>query len=153
MEKVMTSFKKIFSTATLILGLGSIILYPHVNTAQPSNKTFQQKVAENAIQEWISFNAPNQPVVKSKADVALLEKHPLEYSKCVIINRYWAAVPANERGDNKPKSGDSCNLNKPPGPEGVGQIDRWDGFPWSAAFISYIMKKSGAGDKFTYSGK
>ncbi|MEA5511845.1 DUF2272 domain-containing protein [Crocosphaera sp. UHCC 0190] len=149
----MTSFFKLFSAATLILGLGSIILYPHVNTAQPSNNTFQQKVAENAIQEWISFNAPNRPVVRSQADVALLEREPLEYRKCQTINRYWAVVPVNQSGDNKPPSGDSCKLNIPPTPQGKGQIGKWNEYPWSAAFISYIMQKSGAGNQFKYSGR
>lgn len=140
----MTSFKKLFSSATLILGLGSIIIfYPHVNTAQNLNKTFQQKVAENAIQEWINFNAPNRPVVKSQADVKLLERNPLEYSKCNTINLYWAVVP-----NNKPPSGNTCLLSQQAEPESA-----WNTYPWSAAFISYIMSKSGAENKFKYSGR
>ncbi|MEI6380391.1 MAG: DUF2272 domain-containing protein [Cyanobacteriota bacterium ELA615] len=142
----MINLQKIFSVSTVFLGLGSIILYPCANIAQPLNKTFQQKVAENAIQEWINFNSSNPPVVKSKADVEKLEQNPLEYSKCGIINKYWEAVPGT---DSKPPSGDSCKLNTPQ----VKQKEKWDGYPWSAAFISYIMKTSGAGNKFHYSGR
>lgn len=149
MTRSKTRFLKLFSAATLILGLGSIILYPHVNTAQNPNRTFQQKVAENAIQEWISFNAPNRPVVRSKADVARLERNPLEYRKCQTINNYWAVVPAT---DSKPPEGNSCKLNIPQTPQGTGQIGKWDEYPWSAAFISYIMRQSGAGNNFRSSG-
>ena len=141
----MSRLKELLSTTTLILGLGSIISYSHVATAELSNNTFQQQIAERAIQEWIDFNAPNRPVVQSHADVHELEKKPLEYSKCQTINQYWSVVPAT---DTKPPKGDTCLLPQRAKPESA-----WDTYPWSAAFISYIMHESGAGNQFIYSGR
>jgi hypothetical protein len=136
--------------AFLWLGLGTILSHPLQGLAQPSAITLQQLIAQNAIDEWISFNAPNRPMVQSLDDVSRLEKNPMEYRKCLRINQFWAAVPAN---NVKPPRGDSCALNIPPTPQGKGQARKWDDFPWSAAFISFIMQESGAGNTFKRSGR
>lgn len=144
----MTVFAKVTSVSTLVLGLCAINLSPHAYNAQSSNKSFQQKVADNARLEWMKFNPPHQPIVRSRTDVAQLENDPTEYKKCQTINKYWAAVQ-----DIVPPSGNTCLLNIPPTPQGKGQLEKWDEYPWSAAFISYIMKKSGARNSFAYSGR
>jgi hypothetical protein len=111
--------------AFLWLGLGTILSHPLQGLAQPSAITLQQLIAQNAIDEWISFNAPNRPMVQSLDDVSRLEKNPMEYRKCLRINQFWAAVPAN---NVKPPRGDSCALNIPPTPQGKGQARKWDIF-------------------------
>ncbi len=134
----------------IFLGLVAIHCHPFPSLAEPHSKTFQELVAQNAINEWVDFNTPNRPIVKSSADVSLLERNPLEFSKCLRINQFWAAVPAR---DNRPPNGNTCAFNIPQNPQGKGQVTKWNVFPWSAAFISYIMKASGAGTAFKYSGR
>jgi hypothetical protein len=107
----------------------SFLIIPTATKAQ----TFREKVAENAVKEWQNFHNP-PIVVKSKADTNKLSKNPLEYDQCRIVNRYWGSVKT-------PPNGDFCRLSK--------TAAVWDNYPWSAAFISYIMGKSGAEeDKF-----
>jgi hypothetical protein len=149
-KSLMISRRKYSRLFSLCLGTGTVLCFAHPGSAQPASKTFQQIVAQKAIDEWISFNAPNRPVVNSPKDVSLLEKSPLEYRKCLRTNQFWAAVPAH---DNKPPNGNSCSFNMPPTPQGNGQVSKWNEFPWSAAFISYIMNSSGAGNMFRYSGR
>jgi hypothetical protein len=136
--------------AFLWLGLGAVFSHPFPSSAQPGSETLQQLVAQKAIDEWITFNAPNRPIVKSAADVSRLSENPLEYRKCLRINQFWAAVPAR---DTKPPAGNTCTFNIPPTPDGKGQAKKWDDFPWSAAFVSFIMDASGAGNTFKYSGR
>jgi hypothetical protein len=149
-KNLMISMRKYSRLSLFCLGTGTVLCFAPLGYAQPASKTFQQTVAQKAIDEWISFNAPNRPVVNSSTDVSLLEKSPLEYRKCLRINQFWTAVPAH---DSKPPNGNSCSFNMPPTPEGKGQLNKWNEFPWSAAFISYIMNVSGAGNTFKYSGR
>lgn len=146
----MISHEKCLRQTFLWLGLGAILCHPFPSLAQPGTKTLQQLVAQKAIDEWISFNAPNRPIVKSSSDVSRLEKSPMEYRKCLRINQFWAAVPAHK---NKPPGGNTCTFNMPPTPQGKGQAKKWDAFPWSAAFVSFIMQESGAGNTFKRSGR
>jgi hypothetical protein len=134
----------------LCLSLGALLCQPSPCLAQSGIQTLQQVVAQKAIDEWISFNDPSRPIVKSMADVGQLEKSPNEYRKCLKINRYWAAVPDRM---NKPPGNNTCKFNIPPTPQGKGQMTKWDAFPWSAAFVSFIMQQSGAGNAFKYSGR
>lgn len=144
------SHGKRLRTTFLRLGLGAILCYPIPGSAQLGNRSLQQLVAKKAIGEWVSFNDPNRPVVKSAADVSFLEIDPLEYRMCLRINHFWAAVPSH---DSKPPNENACALNIPPTPQGKGQANKWNAFPWSAAFVSFIMKASGAGNTFKYSGR
>jgi hypothetical protein len=112
----------------VLLTLGFLAV-PMVVKAQ----TFQERVAQNAIREWQNFHNP-PIVVKSKADTDKLSKNPLEYDQCKIVNRYWGSV-------TKLPNGGFCSKTKA----------FWEERPWSAAFISYIMRKSGAENKFKYS--
>jgi hypothetical protein len=144
------SHERRFRQSFLWLSLGAILCHPFPSLAQADTKTLQQLVVQKAIDEWISFNAPNRPIVKSSADVSQLAKSHLEYRKCLRINQFWAAVPDT---DNKPPGGDTCTFNIPPTPQGKGQAKKWDAFPWSAAFVSFIMQESGLGKDFKLSGR
>lgn len=144
------SHLKCLHPTCLCLGFFAILCHPFPSLAQPNSRRFQELVAQKAIHEWVSFNAPNRPVVKSSADVSLLERNPLEFSKCLRINQFWAAVPAR---DNRPPNGNTCAFNIPQNSQGKGDVNKWNAFPWSAAFISFIMKASGADTAFKYSGR
>lgn len=122
----MKLFNKKISCVLLTLGFLAV---PMVVKAQ----TFQERVAQNAIQEWQNFHNP-PIVVESEADTDKLSKNPLEYDQCKIVNRYWGSVTTLPNGG-------FCSKTKA----------FWEERPWSAAFISYIMRKSGAEDKFKYS--
>ncbi|TRV03739.1 MAG: DUF2272 domain-containing protein [Microcystis wesenbergii Mw_MB_S_20031200_S109] len=118
----------------------SFLVIPVATKAQ----TFQEKVAENAVKEWQNFHNP-PIVVRTKADTEIRRdtgttERPLEYAQCNIVNRYWRSVKTPPRGD-------FCRLPR------IADETRggWDKYPWSAAFISFIMKQSGAGDQFKYS--
>jgi hypothetical protein len=131
-------------------GLGGVLCCLFPSPAQSDNGSFRQLVAQKATREWLTFNDPNRPVVKSSVDVSQLERDPLEYRKCLRINQYWAAVPSRF---NRPPNVNTCAFNSPPTPQGQGKVSSWNVFPWSAAFVSFIMKESGAGDSFQYSGR
>ncbi|TRU81173.1 MAG: DUF2272 domain-containing protein [Microcystis novacekii Mn_MB_F_20050700_S1] len=118
----------------------SFLVIPVATKAQ----TFQEKVAENAVKEWQNFHNP-PIVVRSKADTEIRRdtgtaERPLEYAQCNIVNRYWRSVETPPRVD-------FCRLPR------IADETRggWDNYPWSAAFISFIMKQSGAGNQFKYS--
>jgi hypothetical protein len=112
-------------------------------SAPAKAQTFQDRVAENAVQQWKDFHNP-PIVVKSKADTEVRSdrtpEKPLEYDKCETINTYWRAVAT-------PPKGDFCKLPRIADEKRGG----WDNYPWSAAFVSYIMKESGAKNQFKYS--
>lgn len=122
-----------------LLTLGFLVI-PLATKAQ----IFQEKVAENAVKEWQNFHNP-PIVVRSKADTEIRRdtgtaERPLEYAQCNIVNRYWRSVQTPPRGD-------FCRLPQIADKNQGG----WDNYPWSAAFISFIMKQSGAGNQFKYS--
>lgn len=132
---------KLFNT--LIAG-GLLTLSFLVITGATKAQIFQEKVAENAVKEWQNFHNP-PIVVRAKADTEIRRdtgtaERPLEYAQCNIVNRYWRSVQTPPRGD-------FCRLPQIADKNQGG----WDNYPWSAAFISFIMKQSGAGDQFKYS--
>jgi Uncharacterized protein conserved in bacteria (DUF2272) len=122
----------------LIHGLiSALIFFSLVTIAPPAfGQTVQETIAAKAIYEWESFHTP-PVVVKNAADATKLSENPLEYGQCKKINVYWQSV-------KKPPLGDSCLLKK----EANGF---WDEHPWSAVFVSYILKESGAQKQFKYS--
>ena len=121
---------KNLTSCIIVLG---IIIIPSIVKAE----NFQTKVAEIATQEWKDFAVGTQYkngiIVRNKKDVTQLEKNPLEYEKCQIVNKYWGSVSQK----------DTCLWKS--------QITEWDNSPWSAAFVSYIFGKVGAGNRFKYS--
>lgn len=132
---------KLFNT--LIAG-GLLTISFLVITGATKAHIFQEKVAENAVKEWRNFHNP-PIVVRAKADTEIRRdtgtaERPLEYAQCNIVNRYWRSVKIPPRGD-------FCRLPRIADKNQGG----WDNYPWSAAFISFIMKQSGAGDQFKYS--
>lgn len=132
---------KLFNT--LIAG-GLLTISFLVITGTTKAHIFQEKVAENAVKEWRNFHNP-PIVVRAKADTEIRRdtgtaERPLEYAQCNIVNRYWRSVKTPPRGD-------FCRLPRIADKNQGG----WDNYPWSAAFISFIMKQSGAGDQFKYS--
>ncbi|ARI80955.1 DUF2272 domain-containing protein [Microcystis sp. LEGE 00066] len=132
---------KLFNT--LIAG-GLLTISFLVITGATKAHIFQEKVAENAVKEWRNFHNP-PIVVRAKADTEIRRdtgtaERPLEYAQCNIVNRYWRSVKTPPRGD-------FCRLPRIADKNQGG----WDNYPWSAAFISFIMKQSGAGDQFKYS--
>ena len=132
---------KLFNT--LIAG-GLLTLSFLVITGATKAQIFQEKVAENAVKEWQNFHNP-PIVVRAKADTEIRRdtgtaERPLEYAQCNIVNRYWRSVQTPPRGD-------FCRLPQIANKNQGG----WDNYPWSAAFISFIMEQSGAGDQFKYS--
>ncbi|CCI32965.1 hypothetical protein MTo_00106 [Microcystis aeruginosa NIES-1211] len=132
---------KLFNT--LIAG-GLLTISFLVITGATKAHIFQEKVAENAVKEWRNFHNP-PIVVRAKADTEIRRdtgtaERPLEYAQCNIVNRYWRSVKTPPRGD-------FCRLPRIADKNQGG----WDNYPWSAAFISFIMKQSRAGDQFKYS--
>jgi len=124
----------------------------------------QKRVAEFAINQWQSFSK-EPPVVRTQADVNRLANTPAEYSKCGVINTFWAkgiqsSPPSGKRPADTckwPPVAFYCVLNGKSIPNMPDcppeQKDKvWDLAPWSAAFISYLFRSTEAGTSFAYSG-
>jgi hypothetical protein len=124
--------------STLIRRLIAVLMFSFVFiTASPAfGQTIQETVATKAVDEWKNFHSP-PVVVRNQAESNKLSENPLEYDQCKKINDYWRSV-------KEPPEGDFCRLPRK-------AVGAWDNHPWSAVFISYIFKESGAQKKFKYS--
>jgi hypothetical protein len=133
----MKQINKIIGLFFLILGLVSVPL-------SAKAQTFQERVAKQAIQEWQQFNDP--PIVFiSDPEPNNHPEPPLEYGKCETVDRYWRTLEV-------PPEGSFCKLVKTKTKAETDWTETvWNKHPWSGAFISYIMQKSGAGNQFKYS--
>ena len=154
----------VFIRTCLALGLASAsLLGINAEAQEASPRSFQERVATIATREWREF-VGNMAVVRTKQDVDKLALRPAEYDGCLTINRYWnegvgEAYPiSNGRLKNTctwPKVAYYCKINglslpnyKPCNRKQKDAV--WDFAPWSAAFVSYVFKQSGAGSSFQY---
>lgn len=135
-----------------------------VSTFAQTQQAPQKRVAEFAINQWQSFSKKS-PVVRTQADVNRLANAPAEYTRCSVINTFWAKGVQSPPPSGK-RSSDTCkwpqvafycvvngkNIPNMPDCPSKQKDNVWDLAPWSAAFISYVFRSTGAGTSFAYSG-
>lgn len=106
------------------VGLGVVVMTTFIllyNKLRISG--FKRRLIDNAIREWELWGKPLSAFGNS-INEGETECSPIYKER---VGEYW------RKGTNK--NIDGCDT----------------GTPWSAAFISFMMKKSGAGNEFTYS--
>lgn len=134
------------------------------NALAQTQQTPQEKVAEVAVKQWQGFSE-NPPFVRTQADIDRLAKTPAEYLQCTKINRFWSmgvqdSPPSGARSSDTckwPKVAYYCLVNDTKIPnlptcKDDQKDEVWDRAPWSAAFVSYVFRSTGAGSNFAYSG-
>jgi hypothetical protein len=95
----------------------------------PTKKTdsFAKHIVDIAIEQWKFFGRQAYDLLGHATTVGHKEGEPTYYQK---VGEYWR--DGVDRAD----------------------LDGLDhGWPWSAAFISWVMREGGAGDKFRYSSQ
>ena len=99
-----------------------------------------------ALREWRVFGQPvdDSPPLEGpppEDDAANPARQPGLWQR--VGEYWWIGVSPESRASSWTGKHDSSGSEFPPGSRGA--------FPWSAAFISYVMRIAGAGDRFPYS--
>jgi hypothetical protein len=134
-------------TAALVLLLSACATAPDAHVPPFASKPYEpisrDSIVAIALREWRLFGSPSDDVPAQSSTPASTEKPERQQGLWQRVGEYWwLGLNAGASESKWTGKHDENGIVFPP--------ERDGDYPWSAAFVSYVMRIAGAGSRFPY---